>query len=194
MGPVGPIVVSTPSGRWQVSSVPPKYLALNTNLPDDIVIKKAELVSKGFNAQFNAHAKTYLYTIKIGQTPSAIQRYVTYYVGVRRLDLKAMRKAVRYLVGKHDFRAFATEASRKPNCIRQVYTINIAKDEKFIYIKVRGSGFLYNMVRTIVGTLLLVGQKKMSPEEIKEILESHDRRKAGPNVPAHGLCLIKVEY
>lgn len=168
--------------------------ALNANLPGDIVIIKVEDVSKDFNAQFHAKEKTYCYTIINNKVPSALRRNFAYFVNGKRLNLKSMKKASRYLIGKHDFRAFATSASKIENCIRKIYSLSITRSGVVIEIKIRGNGFLYNMVRTIVGTLLLIGKNKIPPEDMKKILKSADRKNAGPNVPPHGLCLMKVKY
>jgi tRNA pseudouridine38-40 synthase len=197
-----------------LSTLPPERLraAFNDYLPHDIIIRKAEDVPDKFNAQFKAKAKTYCYTIVTGATSSALQRHFSYYLKGRALDLKAMRKAARYLIGRHDFSALgsAAERNRRHHNIRTIYSVNIkeattmfngfsirniyGRENRIIQIIVKGKGFLYNMVRTIVGTLLLVGKGKILPEDVKKILKSRDRNKAGPTMPPHGLCLLKIEY
>ncbi len=170
--------------------------ALNDHLPDDIVIRKAEEVRRSFHAQFDAKSKTYRYIILNSHIPCALDRKFCYFFPfpLKRDAEDAMKKAVRYLIGRHNFRAFATKSSQKENCYRKIYSIKITRNKNYIYIDIKGSGFLYNMVRTIVGTLLQVGQGKIKPQDIKDILKSQDRKKAGPTVPAKGLCLLKVEY
>lgn len=169
--------------------------ALNAYLPDDIVIKKGDEVSPAFNAQRRVKSKTYVYTIINGKTPSALQRHFSYFIRRKALDVSQMSQAVRYLVGKHDFRAFTTQSNRKENCVRIIYSLNIlSRKRATIQFKVKGNGFLYNMVRAIVGTLILVGQGKIKPVEVKRILDSRDRGQAGPTAPGRGLCLVKVEY
>lgn len=142
---------------------------------------------------FNARSKDYRYTILNSPIPTALDRnfycFVPYKISVNR-----MKQALKYLVGRHNFRAFATRSSSKENCIRKIYSIRITKKGDYVYVDINGNGFLYNMVRTIVGTLLLIAQNKIKPESIREIIESQDRKKAGPTAPAKGLCLLKVNY
>lgn len=171
---------------------------LNGILDDDIVITKAEEASAKFNAQFGARAKTYIYTMLNGPVPPALHRNFCHY-NSRPVSVILMQKAAGYLKGRHDFRAFAAKAGSYRDSVRTIYDIRITRKRmpgagQMIYFKFRGKGFLYNMVRNIVGTLLLVGYKKIAPDEVKDILRSKDRARAGPNVPAKGLCLVKVEY
>ncbi|MEW6026201.1 MAG: tRNA pseudouridine(38-40) synthase TruA [Planctomycetota bacterium] len=167
--------------------------ALNSNLPDDIVIRSAKEVDKTFNSRFNTRSKLYRYAILNSPIPSALDRNFYCFVPYR-ISLARMRKTARYLVGEHNFRAFATKSSAKENCVRRIYSIRITKKGDYIYVDIKGNGFLYNMVRTIVGTLLLAAQGKIRPEYIKEILNSQERKKAGPTAPAAGLCLLKINY
>lgn len=167
--------------------------ALNSNLPNDIAIRAAKEVSKPFNSMYDARSKNYRYTLLNSPVPTALDRNF-YYFAPYRISLAKMRKAARYLAGEHNFRAFATKSSAKENCVRKIYSIKITGKNDYIYIDIKGNGFLYNMVRTIVGTLLLIAQGKMKPEDIKEILKSQDRKKAGPTAPAKGLCLLRVSY
>ncbi|OHB69348.1 MAG: hypothetical protein A2W23_10455, partial [Planctomycetes bacterium RBG_16_43_13] len=167
--------------------------ALNDYLPEGITTKEANEASPDFNSQFNAVSKTYRYTILNRDTPSAVMR--NYYYLVRSpLDEMKMRIASQNLVGEKDFRAFATENKDKENTVRRINYFDIKRDGDFVYFEVNGDGFLYNMVRAIVGTLLLVGLGKLSPEGVKQILDSKDRKMAGANVPAKGLCLMEVKY
>lgn len=167
--------------------------ALNNYLSPDIIIRKANKVSQSFNSQFDAVSKTYCYTVLNRETPSALMRNTCYLVKSQ-LDIKKMRSAVKYIKGKRDFRAFATENKYKKNTIRCINSLSIKKDGDIITFKINGSGFLYNMVRAIVGTLIWVGLGKLAPKDVGIILNSCDRKNAGPNVPAKGLCLIEVKY
>lgn len=168
--------------------------ALNAYLPGDIVAKRADDVPLSFNAQRGVKAKTYTYTIINSKTPSALQRNFSYLIRGQALDINRMRKAARHLVGKHDFRAFTTHSNLKQNCVRTIYLVAISRHKDLIQIKVKGNGFLYKMVRVIVGTLVLVGQGKIKPVEVKKILDSRDRGRAGPTAPGRGLCLVELEY
>ncbi|MEK7449878.1 MAG: tRNA pseudouridine(38-40) synthase TruA [Planctomycetota bacterium] len=168
--------------------------ALNHQLPPDIVIKQALDVPPDFNARTKARRKTYVYTIMDGPTPSALRRNFIYFAERAKLNLKKMKKAARSLVGRHNFRSFATKGHLKENCIREIYSLNICRKKDTLQFKVAGNAFLYNMVRALVGTLLMVGRGKIQPEEVKKIIDSHDRKNAGPKVPAQGLCLVKIDY
>lgn len=108
--------------------------------------------------------------------------------------MDAMRAASLCLLGEHDFRAFATESSGKENTVRRIHRLDIDFRPPYIDLWVSGNGFLYNMVRSLVGTLLLVGKKDLDEAAVKEILESRDRRRAGPVAPAKGLTLVEVRY
>ena len=140
---------------------------------------------------YDAKSKNYRYTILNSTIRTALDRNFYYFVPYK-ISISRMKQALKYLVGRHDFRAFATRSSAKENCIRKIYSIKINTKGDYIYIDIKGNGFLYNMVRTIVGTLLLVAQGKIKPEGIKAIIESRERKKAGPTAPAKGLCLLKV--
>ncbi|MBI5778884.1 MAG: tRNA pseudouridine(38-40) synthase TruA [Planctomycetes bacterium] len=180
--------------RTRSRMTPQQFIkALNSNLPDDIAIRAAKEVPKSFNSMYDAKSKDYRYTILNSFIRSVLDRNF-YYFAPYRISLARMKKAARYLVGRHDFRAFASKSSAKENCIRKIYSIKIVKKNEYVYVDIKGNGFLYNMVRTIVGTLLLVAQGKIKPESIREILNSQERKKAGPTAPAKGLCLIKVNY
>ncbi|MDI6733438.1 MAG: tRNA pseudouridine(38-40) synthase TruA [Planctomycetota bacterium] len=167
--------------------------AINSSLPDDIVIRSVKEVPSSFNARVNARSKVYRYTLLKSSIPSALNRNYSYFVPYK-LSLERMKKCVGYLIGRHNFRAFATKSSNKEDCYRTIYSIKITRKGDYIYIDVRGNGFLYNMVRTIVGTILLAGYGKIKPADIKGIIKSADRNKAGPPAPPQGLCLMKLNY
>lgn len=171
---------------------------LNGILDRDIVISQAVEVPDKFNARYDAKDKVYIYTMLNGPVRTALQRHFCYY-NPQPASVSLMQKAARYLEGRHDFRAFASKAGSYKDSVRTIYDIKVtgkrlAGNSRMIYFKFRGDGFLYNMVRNIVGTLLLTGYKKIAPNAVKDILKSKNRAKAGPNVPAKGLCLVKVEY
>jgi tRNA pseudouridine38-40 synthase len=177
------------------SSIPTSRIphGLNAYLPSDITVVRAKEVPLDFNSQFNAKSKRYRYTILNRKTPRALLRNTSYLIR-RELSIKDMKKAARYFIGKKDFRAFAKESKKRISTIRRISEILIKKQKDILTIEIEGDGFLYTMVRAIVGTLLEVGLGKMSLEKVKEIISSRDRKLAGPNVPAKGLCLIKVTY
>jgi tRNA pseudouridine38-40 synthase len=166
---------------------------VNQYLPDDIVIREVREASERFHARYNAVGKTYRYTCHAGKVkPIFDRKYVT------RLDfepdIELMRKAAAYMVGKHDFHSFCSNPRMKKSTIRIVDRIDIDKKGSYIYFNVHGTGFLQNMVRIMVGTLLEVGKGKIKPDEILPILEAKDRKLAGPTAPPGGLCLMEVDY
>lgn len=165
----------------------------NRYLPDDIAIRQVREASDRFHARYNAVGKTYRYTCHDGRIkPIFDRKYVT------RLDyepdVERMREAAQYLIGKHDFHSFCSNPRMKKSTIRIVDRIDIEKKSGYIYFNVHGTGFLQNMVRIIVGTLLEVGKGTIKPEEIPVILEAKDRKLAGPTAPPGGLCLMEVDY
>jgi tRNA pseudouridine38-40 synthase len=187
---IGQVANFNTISRIPVSRFP---YALNAHLPRDITVKEAREVPLEFNAQFCAKSKVYRYTILNSTTPRALFRNFAYLVRSK-LSIKNIRNGARYLIGKKDFRSFAKDAKEKINTTRAVKRISIKKDSEVITIEIQGDGFLYAMVRGIVGTLLQVGLGKIKPKDVKKILDSKNRRLAGPNVPAKGLCLISVQY
>ncbi len=167
--------------------------ALNAHLPQDISVREAQVADEGFHAQLSAAAKEYRYTVLVRPARPARDRNTVYHLR-QPLDVGRMRSAAGFLVGEHDFCAFCSESRLKKNTVRRLHDLRIEQDGEFLHVVVRADGFLYNMVRAIVGTLLLVGQGKLEPDEVRAILESRDRRKAGPNAPALGLALVSVSY
>lgn len=167
--------------------------AINHKLPDDIVILKSEEVEEEFHSRYNARGKTYSYSILNREVPPAIGRNYLYHVK-RKLDLEAMKEACKYFIGTHDFAAFKSSGSSVKTTIRTIYELNIEENNDIIKIYVTGDGFLYNMVRIIVGTLIMVGFNKIMPNEIENIIAHKDREKAGICVPSSGLILEKVYY
>ncbi len=167
--------------------------AINTKIPEDVVILDSEEVSEDFHARYCSKGKTYCYTILNRYEPSALERnYVNHFRG--RLNIEAMKEACTYFIGKHDFAAFRSLGSSVTTTTRTITDLHIEIDGEKIKIFVSADGFLYNMVRIIVGTLIAVGIGKINAESIKDIINSKDRNKAGKCVTGQGLCLEKVFY
>jgi tRNA pseudouridine38-40 synthase len=169
------------------------YAAINAKLPEDIVIINSEEVDLNFNARYCSLGKTYCYTILNRKLPPALYRDYVYHVR-EKVDCRKMKAATKYFLGKHDFSAFKSTGSSAKTSVRTINELNIEVSGDIIKIYINGDGFLYNMVRIIVGTLLQVGLNKTAPEMVEEIINSKDRRKSGKCVPAKGLCLEKVYY
>ncbi|MCK4262158.1 tRNA pseudouridine(38-40) synthase TruA [bacterium] len=190
--------------------------ALNSLLPEDIVIKSCLLAEDDFHARYGAKGKFYRYTILNRALPSPFLRKYAYFFP-HPLGTHAMKKAAKYLIGRHDFSSFRGQATGRENCIRIVKKltvksvdnsvtskkipvgsgsncISLDSKHKLIHIDIEADGFLYNMARVISGTLLEVGRGKIGPQDIREILRARDRRHGGPTLPPHGLCLVKVKY
>ena len=166
---------------------------LNTYLPDDIAVTDVKEVSERFHARYNAVGKTYQYTCFDGPVKPVFNRkYYTYLETP--VDVDAMQKAAEYLAGEHDFKSFCGNPKMKKSTVRVVDKIEIKRNKGYIYFTFHGTGFLQNMVRILVGTLLEVGAGRMTPEDMPNILEAKDRKVAGPTAPAKGLCLVKVDY
>lgn len=177
------------------SKMPPdKYQpALNGILPEDIVVLNSKEVNEDFHARYSSKGKKYSYYILNRNYPCAINRkYVYHYKNPLSIDL--MKECSEYLIGTHDFSAFKNSGSSIINNIRTINSIDITKKEDLLEISIEGNGFLYNMVRIIVGTFIEVGIGKMKPNYINTILESKDRNLAGITIPAKGLFLEKVFY
>ncbi|MCD7820674.1 MAG: tRNA pseudouridine(38-40) synthase TruA [Clostridiales bacterium] len=166
---------------------------LNRYLPDDIAVKEVREAAPRFHARYKAVGKTYCYTCFDGPVkPVFNRRYVTRLDAAP--DLEAMRRAAAVLQGEHDFRSFCGNPKMKKSTVRTVDTIEIVRKGGYLYFNVHGTGFLQNMVRILVGTLLEVGYGRMAPEQMGDILAARDRRLAGPTAPPEGLCLMKVDY
>jgi tRNA pseudouridine38-40 synthase len=169
-------------------------LALNAHLPQDIGVLAAAEMPADFHARKSATGKVYRYTIYNSRSRPVLERRYAAHVAYR-LDLEAMRSAAACLLGRHDFAAFATEQSRRAgHCVRTLRRLEIGQEEPRVLIEVEGDGFLYNMVRAIAGSLIEVGRGKYPPSWMREVLESRDRKRAGPTAPAKGLCLERVLY
>ncbi|AEM79570.1 tRNA pseudouridine(38-40) synthase TruA [Thermoanaerobacter wiegelii] len=167
--------------------------ALNSVLPDDIVVVQAKDVEDSFHARYSAKRKRYKYIILNRKFPMPTMRNYCWHISYP-LSIEKMKKAASYLIGTHDFSAFKASGSSKTSTIRTVYDLTIEKNEEFINIEIEANGFLYNMVRIIVGTLSYVGLGKIEENEVYDILKSRDRTKAGITAPPQGLYLIKIMY
>ncbi|MFT7534765.1 MAG: tRNA pseudouridine38-40 synthase [Hyphomicrobiaceae bacterium] len=170
-------------------------IALNSNLPEDISVRAVRLAPDGFHARFHSRGKRYLYRVVCSRVKPAIGR--SYYHWVRQdVDVAAVRQAAQCLVGKHDFASFATNPgySRSRGTVRTLQRVHVIERRDGFDFVVQGSGFLYNMVRNLVGTLMQVGIGNRAPEWVKEVLEGRDRRLAGATAPARGLFLVRALY
>lgn len=168
-------------------------LALSANLPPDIAVIEAQDVPADFHAQYSAKSKTYRYRILNRHARSPLHSRYSARVWPE-LDVTQMQRATTHLIGEHDFAAFQTEAKSGRSSVRTVTRTDLIESEPFIELWIEANGFLYNMVRAIVGTLNLVGHHKIRPDAFARILGSGDRGQAGPTAPPQGLCLMEVKY
>ena len=169
--------------------------ALNSMLPKDITIKASIEAEADFHARFSAIGKCYRYKIFNSRFPSALLRNYAYYINYcDKLDMNRLRSAADCFTGTHDFSGFMSTGSSVEDTVRTIYKIDVEKNEALIEICFEGNGFLYNMVRIIVGTLIYTGIGKIAVPEIPDIIRSKDRSRAGITAPAHGLYLEKVLY
>jgi tRNA pseudouridine38-40 synthase len=168
--------------------------ACNALLPPDVSVRALQTAPEGFHARHSARSKTYVYSILNQPLREPRQRLYSWHVP-QELDFSSMKLAATHLVGAHDFAAFGQATDGTPSTVRQVLSAVLNKQEnKFLRFAIRGTGFLRYMVRSIVGTLALVGKNKITPSEFNAILASCDRSRSGPTAPPHGLCLECVEY
>src|SRR5438552_2998788 len=163
-----------PSRKWPE--------ALNAHLPPDVAVIGAMEVPLAFHAQFAATSKIYRYRVLNRQVRGALERNRCHLVKAP-LDVPKMREAAKILVGTHDFRSFGSEMSKKEKTVRTICSLDVSSSAPFVDFLVHGDGFLYNQVRSMVGTLLRVGLGSEPPEWVRTVLEAKDRSKAGANVP-----------
>lgn len=177
------------------STIPPKRMsyALNQRLPEDIVIVKSEEVPLDWHPRYCDCRKTYEYHILNTRVPVPMKRYTNYFVSYD-LNLESMKEAASYLTGTHDFASFCNVRTDVEDTVRTIYSLDIEKQGDEITIRINGNGFLYNMVRIIVGTLVRVGRGFYEPQKVKEILEAKKRTAAGVTAPPQGLVLVEIEY
>jgi tRNA pseudouridine38-40 synthase len=186
------------------------HRGLNALLPDDVAILAVVPARDGFHATHDALAKRYRYQVHYGRTPPVFDRRYTWHYP-HALDTAAMHRAGQALVGTHDFASFESTGSERPDSVRTIHELSVTHVAEFlrnseaavseklpngdrVTIEVAGDGFLYNMVRAIVGTLLEVGRGRRDENWPAEVLAARDRRRAGQTAPPHGLFLVSVEY
>ena len=167
--------------------------ALNQRLPQDIRVVRSQEVAPDFHPRRCNSKKTYEYRIYNAKIENPITRLYAYFVYVP-LDINKMQKAAECLIGSHDFKSFCVPNAKVQTTVRTIYDISIFKQENYISIEISGNGFLFNMVRIIVGTLIQVGRGVREVEEMEQILNACDRKTAGPTAPAHGLLLKSYEF
>ena len=166
---------------------------LNSYLPRDIAILSADEAGSRSHARFDAKEKLYRYTIVNRKVRSPLSRRYATLVSFD-LDINAMEKAAKYFIGKKDFRSFQASDKKKKDSTRTIKRLDIINRAPLIEIYIQADGFLYNMVRNIVGTLIDVGRGRIKPDSVKDILSKKSRPAAGQTAPARGLCLLKVIY
>jgi tRNA pseudouridine38-40 synthase len=167
--------------------------ALNCLLPADIKVTRIENAAADFNSRFCAKSKIYRYTILNRKYSSALLANRVYFFHYP-LNMSLMRREGRELLGRHNFTSFQATEARQRNPLRTIKQVKITKDKDFLHIDIEADSFLYNMVRSIAGTLLEIGRGRFAPGSMKKILESRNRKAAGPTLPAKGLYLVKVKY
>ncbi|MGG3029776.1 tRNA pseudouridine(38-40) synthase TruA [Bacillus stercoris] len=177
--------LAIPAERWPY--------ALNALLPDDIAVKQAEITDDGFHARFSAVKKEYRYFVYTEKHPDVFKRHYAYHFSYR-LNVQDMREAAKHLIGTHDFTSFCAAKTEVQDKVRTIYELDWTEADDGLQMRITGSGFLYNMVRIIVGTLLDAGIGKISPDDVKSMLEAKDREAAGRTAPGHGLYLWNVYY
>ena len=167
--------------------------ALNQRLPEDIRVQSSEEVPADWHPRKANCTKTYEYKVLNRKISMPLERLYAHFCYFN-LNLDKMREAAAYLVGEHDFKSFCTVRTQAEETVRTIYSLDITKQDDMITIRISGSGFLYNMVRIIAGTLLQVGMGAYLPEHVEEILDARDRQAAGRTAPARGLTLVSMEY
>lgn len=167
--------------------------ALNQRLPEDIRIRRSEEVCAGWHPRSAKSIKTYEYRILNEEFPNPLERLYTHFTYLS-LDEEKMRQAAAFLVGEHDFKSFCSLHAQVETTVRTITELTVKRQGSRIVIRVSGTGFLYNMVRIIAGTLMEIGAGKYPPGRMREILEACDRSAAGPTAPARGLTLTEYRF
>lgn len=177
------------------STIPPERFsyALNQRLPDDIVIVSSDEVPADWHPRYRNCEKTYEYHVLNTRISVPTKRLTNYFVSFP-LDEKKMQQAAEYLKGEHDFVSFCNVRTDVEDTVRTITALDILRDGEEITIRITGNGFLYNMVRIIVGTLIRVGRGFYEPEQVREILEAKNRKAAGVTAPPQGLMLMQIDY
>lgn len=166
---------------------------MNQYLPEDIGVISLVKASDRFHARLNATGKIYEYRVMNTSVPHVFERRYVYEV-LEQLDRNAIREGMAYLEGKHDFKAFTSKKNTKKSTVRTIHSITLEEKGEELVFTFYGDGFLYHMVRILMGTLLEIGKKERKPDSILELFEEKDRSKAGFLAPAKGLALVKVFY
>ncbi|WP_103110169.1 tRNA pseudouridine(38-40) synthase TruA [Brevibacillus reuszeri] len=174
-----------PMDKWR--------FVLNNQLPDAIVIRSVEEAPESFHARFDVQVKEYRYCIDNGPVADVFRHRYADHIRFP-LDVEAMQQAARHLVGEHDFTSFCSAKTFVEDKVRTVYGLTVERRGDEVWVTCRGNGFLYNMVRIIVGTLVEVGQGKRTADELADILAACDRERAGKTAPAKGLTMWEVVY
>ena len=167
--------------------------AINSRLPHDIVVRSAAEEPETFHASRSAVGKTYRYRLHVAPQ-RCVARHMQVYHFDRPLDVRLMRAGAVRLLGTHDFRGFATSAEVRENTVRTVFRCDVSEHDDEVHVTVQGNGFLYHMVRNIVGTLVEIGRGKWQADHVDRVLATRDRNHAGPTAPAQGLSLLCVHY
>lgn len=166
--------------------------ALNSYLPDDIYVNSVTKVDNLFHARYMVKSKTYEYLINTGDYNPLLRTHVYQYC--KPLNIRKMKKAVKYFIGKHDFTTFVSAEDKKEDKVREIYDASVDEKDGIIKITFKGSGFLKYQVRNMVGTLIKIGEEKVLPDIILSLLEKKDRKRAFLCAPAQGLTLTDVKY
>ena len=167
--------------------------AINDRLPPEIVVTSAEEVPRDFDLLGSVKSKLYRYSIYTDRFRPVLRLNQCWHIP-KKLDAGVMNQAAKFLVGTKDFKSFASAADKRESTVRTICRCDVTAEDKWIYVNVEGDGFLYNMVRNIVGTLVEVGTGRWQPEKINEILEAKNRTAAGRLAPPEGLCLMWIKY
>jgi tRNA pseudouridine38-40 synthase len=184
------------SGAFETSKSPKEIKDyMNTYLPGDICVREVSVAGDRFHARLNATGKIYQYKIYTGEGKPVFDRNYVWNLDKKiSLSVDTMRQAGLYLVGTHDFRSFCGNNKMKKSTVRTIYNVDVVKEGDYITLSFYGDGFLQNMVRILVGTLVEIGAGKRKASDIPEIIEARNRQAAGPTAPALGLCLMEVFY
>jgi tRNA pseudouridine38-40 synthase len=177
------------------SNIPVKNFvrAMNTKLPKDISILSCEEVELDFHARFSCKAKEYVYRIHNSESKNPFEEHLSYHYR-RPMNIQLMNEAAKHFIGTHDFGSFCSNYKEINNSVRTIYDFSIENNGDCVEILVKGDGFLYNMIRILVGTLLAVNENKIKIEDLDKIMQAKDRTLAGKTAQAHGLYLNNVYY
>lgn len=168
-------------------------IAMNMHLPNDIRVLYSEACDPSFHARFSAKRKEYAYMVQLGQHTDVFTRTTSLHLHYMP-DLEAMQNAAKAVLGTHDFNAFKCTGSSIENTVRTITKSEWTRNGQYLVYTVEGNGFLYNMVRILVGTMLEIGSGKRPVSDMQKAIESGERSDAGATAPAHGLCLMRVVY